>query len=90
MRFAHNFLIKTNFFQVIQNLLISHLEFRTEESIDVHPFVFQRNLTTVVVPLGEKLQQVKDDYLQVKKIIYILYSLFKLYLDFRQSHPDFG
>lgn len=51
--------------QVIDNLLISHLEFRIEENMDVKPYVFQRNITTVVVPLGEKLQQIKDDYLQV-------------------------
>lgn len=33
--------------------------------MDVKPYVFQRNITTVVVPLGEKLQQIKDVYLQV-------------------------
>lgn len=43
------------------------MEFRTEESVDVRSYVFQRNLTTVVVPLGNKLQQIKDDYLQVSK-----------------------
>nr|XP_023019452.1 Fanconi anemia group M protein [Leptinotarsa decemlineata] len=51
--------------EVVRNLLISHLEFRIEESLDVSPYVFQRNLTTVVVPLGEKLQEVKDKYLKV-------------------------
>uniref|UniRef100_A0A6P7HDG0 Fanconi anemia group M protein-like n=1 Tax=Diabrotica virgifera virgifera TaxID=50390 RepID=A0A6P7HDG0_DIAVI len=51
--------------EVVQNLLISHLEFRTEESPDVSPYVFQRNLTTVVVPLGTKLQEVKDSYMKV-------------------------
>ncbi|CAG9813734.1 unnamed protein product [Phaedon cochleariae] len=51
--------------EVVQNLLISHLEVRTEESLDVSPYVFHRNLTTVVVPLGEKLQSVKDEYMKV-------------------------
>ncbi|KAG5891658.1 hypothetical protein JTB14_020076 [Gonioctena quinquepunctata] len=51
--------------EVVKNLLISHLEFRTEESLDVSPYVFQRNLTTVVVPLGDKLQQVKDEYMKI-------------------------
>ncbi|CAG9860162.1 unnamed protein product [Phyllotreta striolata] len=50
---------------IVNNLLISHLEFRTEDSLDVRPYVFKRNLTTVVVPLGEKLQQIKDDYMSV-------------------------
>ncbi|XP_056638705.1 Fanconi anemia group M protein isoform X1 [Diorhabda sublineata] len=51
--------------EVVQNLLISHLEFRTEESLDVRSYVFQRNLTTVVVPLGGKLQEIKDSYMKV-------------------------
>ncbi|XP_030761438.1 uncharacterized protein LOC115886430 [Sitophilus oryzae] len=51
--------------EVIQNLMISHLEFRTEESIDVHPYVYQRSLETIVVPLGNKLQEVKDEYLNI-------------------------
>ncbi|XP_018562878.1 Fanconi anemia group M protein isoform X2 [Anoplophora glabripennis] len=51
--------------EVVKNLLISHLEFRTEESLDVSPYVFERNLTTVVVPLGEKLQKIRDDYLKI-------------------------
>lgn len=51
--------------------MISHLEFRTEENSDVQPYVFQRNITTVVVPLGDKLQQVKDDYLHVNVKLFL-------------------
>jgi ERCC4-related helicase len=51
--------------EVMRNLLIAHLEFRSEESPDVKPYVFERVLETVVVPLGDKLQQVKDQYMQV-------------------------
>ncbi|EFA06458.2 hypothetical protein TcasGA2_TC009341 [Tribolium castaneum] len=50
---------------VMRNLLIAHLEFRSEESPDVKPYVFERALETVVVPLGEKLQQIRDKYIQV-------------------------
>ena len=50
---------------VMQNLLIAHVEFRSEDSPDVKPYVFERALETVVVPLGEKLQQIKDRYVQV-------------------------
>ncbi|XP_044745496.1 Fanconi anemia group M protein homolog [Coccinella septempunctata] len=51
--------------EVINNLMISHLEYRTEESEDVKPYVFKRKLETVVVPLGQKLEQVKNHYLEV-------------------------
>ncbi|KAJ3648440.1 hypothetical protein Zmor_020244 [Zophobas morio] len=50
---------------VMQNLLIAHVEFRSEDSPDVKPYVFERALETVVVPLGEKLQQIKDRYVQI-------------------------
>ncbi|GJQ80136.1 hypothetical protein Trydic_g23716 [Trypoxylus dichotomus] len=51
--------------EVINNLLISHLEIRTDDSPDVMPYVFQRTMETIVVPLGEKLQSVKAAYLQL-------------------------
>ncbi|KAL3287627.1 hypothetical protein HHI36_002096 [Cryptolaemus montrouzieri] len=54
--------------ETITNLMISHVEFRTEESLDVKPYVFRRNLETVVVPLGEKLEQVKGDYIEVLEV----------------------
>ncbi|CAH2012892.1 unnamed protein product [Acanthoscelides obtectus] len=54
--------------EVVQNLMISHLEFRTEESLDVNKYVFKRNLTTVVVPLGDKLQEVVNEYLKILEI----------------------
>ncbi|KAK5648745.1 hypothetical protein RI129_003637 [Pyrocoelia pectoralis] len=51
--------------EVINNLLINHLEIRTDDSPDVLPYVFERSLETVVVPLGDKLQQVKDSYMPI-------------------------
>ncbi|KAI4469149.1 fanconi anemia group m fancm family member [Holotrichia oblita] len=55
----------TDVTEIINNLLISHLEIRTDDSPDVAPYVFERRLEKVVVPLGEKLQSVKADYLQI-------------------------
>lgn len=54
--------------EVAQNLLISHLEFRTEESNDVKPYVFERSLETVVVQLDDKLIQIRDEYLKVSPV----------------------
>lgn len=45
--------------------MISHLEYRTEESEDVKSYVFKRNIITMVVPLGQKLQQIRNDYQKV-------------------------
>lgn len=55
----------TDVMEVMTNLLIAHLEFRSEESVDVKPYIFERSLETVVVPLGEKLQQIKEEYIMV-------------------------
>lgn len=45
--------------EVIQNLLISNVEVRRENSIDVAPYVFKKNIKTVVVPLGEQLTEIR-------------------------------
>lgn len=46
--------------EVVQNLLISHIEVRCENSIDVVPFVFKKNIKTIVVPLNEQLTQIRQ------------------------------
>lgn len=46
----------------MHNLLICHIEFRTDESEDVVPYTFKRSLETVVIPIGDKLQQIREDY----------------------------
>lgn len=56
------------FLKVIHNLLISHLEIRTHESLDVSPYVFSRSLETVVVPLSDKISEVRDAYIEVIKV----------------------
>ncbi|CAL8273236.1 unnamed protein product [Merluccius merluccius] len=51
--------------QVISNLLISHIELRSEESPDIQAHSHQRILEKVVVPLGETLSAHQARYLQV-------------------------
>ncbi|KAM3871224.1 Fanconi anemia group M protein [Diretmus argenteus] len=51
--------------QVISNLLISHIELRSEESPDIQAHSHQRSLEKVVVPLGETLTAHQTRYLQV-------------------------
>lgn len=50
---------------MVQNLLISHIELRTEDSADVVPYTFKKNMETVVVPIGGKLTEIRDRYIQV-------------------------
>ncbi|XP_044230409.1 Fanconi anemia group M protein [Thunnus albacares] len=50
---------------VISNLLISHIELRSEESLDIRAHSHQRSVEKVVVPLGEALAVQQARYLQV-------------------------
>ncbi|XP_061600211.1 Fanconi anemia group M protein [Cololabis saira] len=50
---------------VISNLLISHIELRSEESPDIQAHSHQRSVDKVVVPLGEALSAHQARYLQV-------------------------
>lgn len=50
---------------VISNLLISHVELRSEESPDIQAHSHQRSVEKVVVPLGEALSAYQTRYLQV-------------------------
>ncbi|KAL4613120.1 Fanconi anemia group M protein [Arapaima gigas] len=51
--------------QVISNLLISHIELRSEESPDIQVHSHERSLEKIVVPLGDSLATYQARYLQV-------------------------
>ncbi|XP_055957171.1 Fanconi anemia group M protein [Patella vulgata] len=51
--------------QVLTNLLISHIEIRTEECPDIKPYTHERKVDKIVVPLGEELTKVKTKYIQI-------------------------
>lgn len=51
--------------EVVQNLLISHVEVRWENSIDVLPYIFKKNIKTIVVPLGEYLSSIRNKLINV-------------------------
>ena len=53
---------------VIQNLCISHIELRTEESPDILPFTHQRSLEKIVVKLGPEMLMLKQKLLAVMEI----------------------
>lgn len=62
--------------EVVQNLLISHIEVRRENSIDVVPYVFKKNIKTVVVPLSEQITQIRQR----------LYELVEPYMQSLEKH----
>ncbi|XP_064185393.1 Fanconi anemia group M protein isoform X2 [Anguilla rostrata] len=51
--------------KVISNLLIAHIELRSEESPDIQAHSHQRSLEKLVVPLGDMLSGYQARYLQV-------------------------
>ncbi|KAL9919760.1 LOW QUALITY PROTEIN: DEAD-box ATP-dependent DNA helicase Fancm-like [Glossina fuscipes fuscipes] len=51
--------------EVCRNLLISHLEVRWDNSIDVSPYVHKRHMQTVVVSLGEQIQEIRENLLLI-------------------------
>ncbi|EFN84892.1 Fanconi anemia group M protein [Harpegnathos saltator] len=52
-----------NVHEVIQNLYISHLELRDEDSIDIIPYVNKRKIDTILIPLSNELAQFKERYI---------------------------
>ncbi|KAJ8308327.1 hypothetical protein KUTeg_013201 [Tegillarca granosa] len=55
--------------QVLGNLLISHIEIRTEESSDIKQYSHERKVEKIVVPLGDELTLVKTKYLQIMDVV---------------------
>ena len=55
--------------QVLTNLLISHIELRTDDSPDIRPYTHERRVEKVVVPLGEELASARDTYLNFMDVV---------------------
>uniref|UniRef100_A0A182SDU8 Helicase ATP-binding domain-containing protein n=1 Tax=Anopheles maculatus TaxID=74869 RepID=A0A182SDU8_9DIPT len=51
--------------EVIKNLLISHVEVRWDNSIDVLPYVFRKDVRTIVIPLGQTIVRLRKELLQL-------------------------
>ncbi|XP_024868330.1 Fanconi anemia group M protein, partial [Temnothorax curvispinosus] len=54
-----------NVHEVIQNLHISHLELRDENSIDIIPYVNKRKVDIILVPLSDELAAFKERYITI-------------------------
>ncbi|CAI2724213.1 unnamed protein product [Schistosoma spindalis] len=53
---------------LIANLLISHLELRTDTSADVRPYTQHRELEAVVVPLGPELTRYRNQLVECIRV----------------------
>ena len=51
--------------EVIQNLCISHIEVRSENSIDVMAYTHKKNIKTIVVSLGEQLTKIRNSLINI-------------------------
>ena len=51
--------------QIVTNLMISHVELRSEESPDIRRYVFGRDIEKIVVPLTEELKNTRQLFIQV-------------------------
>jgi ERCC4-related helicase len=74
-------LINIDLFQVVKNLMISHVELRNEDSPDVTVFTHKRNVETVVVSLGTYLLSVRDRFM----LVYLYSSLLILHMCYSKN-----
>ena len=54
--------------KVVENLRISKIEIRTEDSMDIIPFIHKRSLDLVVVPLSEAIQKLSTCYATIMSV----------------------
>ena len=54
--------------KIIQNLCISHIELRQEDSPDILPYTHKRSIEKIVINIGEDVNQVKQKLLSVIEI----------------------
>ena len=52
--------------QVLDNLLIAHIELRTDDSIDIQPYSHQRKVHKIPVALTDEIKYLLEKYLQVR------------------------
>lgn len=51
--------------KIVKNLLISKIEVRTEDSPDVSPYTFKRNIKTVTVKMNQELRDIKSELIEI-------------------------
>ena len=49
--------------------MVSHIEIRSEESIDIQKYVHDRKIEKIVVPISEELKNAKKTFLEVTVVL---------------------
>ncbi|OZJ02481.1 hypothetical protein BZG36_04369 [Bifiguratus adelaidae] len=47
---------------VLKNLHITKTEIRTEDSLDIRPYTFGRKVETIIVPIGDALEEIRREF----------------------------
>ncbi|XP_055375198.1 Fanconi anemia group M protein [Condylostylus longicornis] len=55
----------TDVLEVIRNLLISNIEIRYENSLDVSPFTHKKNIKIITIPLGKELLSIREELINL-------------------------
>ena len=63
--------------------MISHIELRSEESIDVRPYVHQRKVEKVVVSLDGEIKEIRTAFLKVIELYNMEGAYIMFYIPFR-------
>ncbi|KAH9248371.1 hypothetical protein BASA81_013957 [Batrachochytrium salamandrivorans] len=53
---------------VVENLMIQHIEIRTEDSLDIRPFIFNRKIDEIVVSLTPQIVGIVDAFSKVVSV----------------------
>ncbi|KAJ8326916.1 3'-5' DNA helicase [Batrachochytrium dendrobatidis] len=56
---------------VVNNLLIQHIEIRTEDSFDIRPFIFSRQIEEIIVSLTPQITRIVDAFAKVVSIFLV-------------------
>ena len=66
--------------QVVTNLLISHIEIRSEEALDIQQYLHERKMEKIVVSLEGEILEIKNVFKRVSIINYSIYNLFLVFI----------
>lgn len=55
--------------KVVENLLISHVEIRSDESADIKRYIRDRLVEKIVVPITEELKNIKNTFMEILRNI---------------------
>lgn len=55
--------------QVVSNLMISHIELRSEDSLDIVKYTHQRDLELMVVDVGPTINRIRLKFVAVSIVI---------------------